>query len=547
MEIPLLKDLIIIFALASFVLFISHKMRIPSIAGLLVAGVIAGPNSFGIVKNINEVETLAKIGIILLLFTVGLEFSLNRLLHIRRFFFLGGALQVLLTVFIGFLVALFLKRPVGEALFLGFLLSMSSTAIVLKIFEEKGEIDSEQGKLCIAILIFQDILAVPMILVTPLLGAGSFTLNSLFFERLFFGSLLLVFVLLLAYRVIPKLLFYVAKAKSRELFLFSLLTICFAVAFFASSLGLTLAIGAFFAGLIISESDYRLEALGNIMPFQDILLGLFFFSVGMLLDPHFFLDHLFLIVAIVVAVLFMKAAVVAITAYILKMPLRVMLLSGLALCQIGEFSFVLAKAGIDFGLGSFFHTQLFLAVAMLSMALTPSLIEKSQLLVNLMAYLPLPLKLKSGLAISGTGKLLKNHIVIIGFGMTGKTIAEAAKEYQVPYEIVDLNAEIVKKAKLESEPIHFGDATHEAVLKHLNVQSAKVVAIVINDPRAVMRIITLIRKQSQNCYIIVRTKYSKEAEILKQLGASEVIVDESLASTIFFTKVLNQFSISDIS
>lgn len=546
MEIPLLKDLVIIFALASLVLFISHQLRIPSIAGFLITGVIAGPSSLKIVKNIHDVEMLAKIGIMFLLFTIGLEFSLKRFLYIRRFFFFGGALQVAITVAIGFCVAQFLQRPMGESLFLGFLLSLSSTAIVLKSLEERGDINAEQGKLSIAILIFQDIIAVPMILITPLLSQAKISISMQFIERLLFSALLLFFVFILAYQIIPRVLFHIAKVKSRELFLFSLLTICFAVAYLSSSIGLTLAMGAFLAGLIISETDYRLEALGNIMPLQDVLLGLFFVSIGMLLDLHFLKEHLLLVLSLVVGIMFMKAVVVAFTAFCLGLPLRIMVLAGLGLCQIGEFSFVLAKTGIDHGLGSFFDTQLFLAIALISMAITPALIKNSHHLVYLISSLPLPIRLKSGLSSPPIKKsYIKEHIAIIGFGIAGKTVAMAAKNLKLPYDVVDINADIVKEERKAGEPIHFGDASHEAVLKHLNIAEAKVVVIVINDPLSTERIISLIRKKSPNVFILVRTRFVKDVPHMLELGASQVVSDEALASQEILTKTLLQYQISE--
>ena len=298
MQIPLLSEIVIIFGLSIFVLFICYRLRVPTIVGFLLTGTIAGPYGLALIKQSHEVETLAEIGVVLLLFTIGIEFSLNSLLKVRRTVLMGGSLQVFITILATFVVAELLGRPFGESIFLGFLISLSSTAIVLKLLQERGEIDSPQGRTSLAILIFQDVIVVPMVLLAPLLSGGAENVGQSLLYLLVKGVVVIALVIASAHYLVPRLLYQIARTRSRELFLLSIVVMCFAVAWLTSSIGLSLALGAFLAGLIISESEYSHQALSNILPFRDVFLSFFFISIGMLLDLDFLLSHPFLIVMI---------------------------------------------------------------------------------------------------------------------------------------------------------------------------------------------------------------------------------------------------------
>lgn len=543
MEIPILKDLVIIFGLAVVVLWVCHRLKLPSIVGLLFTGIASGPHGLGLIENIADVETLSQVGIILLLFAIGLDFSLKKLLQYKRFFFLGGAIQVGLTVLFGYLIAKMLGRPNGESVFLGFLLAMSSTAIVLKALEIHDDTDSPQGSTCLGILIFQDIIAVPMILAIPTLSGVQQSFNSDFFISLFSGLGIIIITVVAALKITPVILYHIAMVRSRELFLLSILTICFAVAWLASFIGLSLAIGAFLAGLIISESEYRHEVLSNILPLQDIFASLFFVSIGMLLDLNFVFQQPFLILLIATGIILMKSLLVAITTFCLNLPLRVIILSSIALSQIGEFSFVLVKTGMDYGLGTEYNFQLFLAVAILTMAVTPTLIDYSKPLANFILKWPWPEKWKTGLSHEVHHVKYQNHILIIGYGIAGRNLAKASKAANLPYAIIEMNPITVKEEKLTGEPIHFGDATHETVLNHLHIKHARAIAIVINDSEAVKRIVTVAHKLNPSAYLLVRTRYLKDVGSLRKLGAHEVIPEEFGTSIEIFVRVLKHYKI----
>lgn len=545
MDIPLLQDIVVIFGLAVAVLWVCTWLRLPTLVGFLVTGIISGPHGLGLVRDAGDVEILSRIGVVLLLFSIGLEFSFKRLLEIKRYFLIGGGLQVLFTALIGLAIGLFFGRPLGESIFLGCLLSLSSTAIVLKALESHDETDSPHGRLSIGVLIFQDIAAVPMVLLVPVLGeAGGETFRMDFLVQLFVGLVVVVAVFFAAIKLVPKLLYQIAKMRNHELFFLSVLMICFAVAWLTSSIGLSLALGAFLAGLIVSESEYSHEVIGNVIPLQDIFSSLFFVSIGMLFDVHFLLQQPFFILLVTAIVLFLKGSVVALVAGLLGLTLRTMLLSAVALSQIGEFAFVLMRTGIDYGLGNTYYYQLFLAVAILTMAVTPSLIAASSHLLRFAMYLPWPRHWKDGLsAVEAPPHHYTGHIVIVGFGIAGRNLAHACKANDIPYLILEMNPETVRHEKARGEPIHFGDGSHESVLKHLHMASAKAVAVMINDRQASRRIVALSRLLNPTAYLIVRTRYMQECEMMRQLGANEVIPDEFGSSIEVLTHVLNHFHV----
>lgn len=546
MEIPMLKSMVVVCGLAVLVLFICQRLRLPIIVGLLFTGIAAGPHGLALITETAEIDALAAVGIMLLLFTIGLEFSIKRLLEIKRYFFIGGAMQVGLTILAGFCISKLFGKTFGDSLFLGFLLSMSSTAIVLKALEAQNATDSPQGRVSVGILIFQDIIAIPMMILTPVLGNAEQALDMAFIVHLLLGMGVICIVFLIALKIVPTLLYYIARMRSRELFLLSVLTICFAVAWLASSMGLSLAIGAFMAGLIIAESEYRHEVVGSILPLQDIFASLFFVSIGMLVDLQFVFERPATILLISMGIILIKGLIVGLTALSLGMPIRVMILAGLALSQIGEFSFVLAENGLEYGIGDEFYYQLFLAVSLITMGVTPSLIACANQIAALALYLPLPAKWKSGLAASASPMKhgMQDHVIIIGFGIAGRNLARASKEAGLSYVILEMNPETVRIEKKKGEPIHFGDASHESILEHIHVGTAKAIAIMINDPHAAKRIVVAARKLNPEAYLIVRTRYIQEASLMYQLGATDVIPDEVGTSVEMFTRVLKHYQVS---
>ncbi len=551
MEIPILKDIVVILGLSIFIILVFQKLKVPSLLGFLLAGIIAGPHAFNLISSRHEVELLSEIGIIFLLFIIGIELSLKGLASIKRMILLGGGVQVGGTILITAALAYLFGIDISSGVFLGFLFSLSSTAIVLKLFQEKGEVTSPHGRITVAILIFQDIIVVPMMLLTPLLAGKSddvwATIGILLAKIV--GVCIVIY--LLAIYVVPRVFKMVVKTKNRELFILTTIVFCFAIAWLTSSVGLSLALGAFFAGLIISESDYSHQATANVLPFREIFISFFFISVGSLLNLNFFFTHIHWILLLVIGVVLLKMLIIAFTVILLKYPPRTVFMVVFAIFQVGEFSLLLSTEGLKNGLLGENLYQYFLAISIITMGLTPFVMNYSSKLTYYLVRLPIPSAVKKRLnhirehapKEEAQKEILKDHLVIIGYGINGKNISKAARNTNIPYTIVDLEPEAFQEAKKKNEPITFGDASNPVILKHLNVQEARVVVIAISDPAATKKIIQAVRAFTQTACIIVRTRYVREIEDNIRLGADEVIPEEFETSIEIFSRVLRKYLI----
>jgi CPA2 family monovalent cation:H+ antiporter-2 len=549
MELIIVNDLLKIIAVAVMVLLIFGRLKIPAIVGFLVTGILAGPHGFGLIEAVHEVEIMAEIGIVFLLFSIGIHFSIKELLRVKRSVIIGGALQIIFTTFTAYALMRSLGWGFSEAVFAGWLLALSSTAIVLKLLEEQAEMDTPHGRNTMAILIFQDIIIFPMILFTPLLAGidGNPAQTGLL---LIVKVVVLMLVVVVGARyVVPGILYQIVRTRSRELFLLSVVLICFAVAWLTSYAGLSLSLGAFLAGLIISESDYSHEAMGNILPFRDLFLSLFFVSVGMLLDFRVLLAEPVLIVIAAIVVIFLKAILAALATFILGFPFRTCVIVGMTLGQVGEFSFILSKTGIDYGLLTRESYQLFLSVSLLTMAATPFVIAWAPRFGDLMARLPLPARLRNGLyplnrqeTVSGFS-LLSDHLIIAGYGLNGHNVAKAAKTADIPYVIIEMNPDTVRNEKQKGEPVFYGDAAEKITLEHAGVKKCRVLVIAISDAAATRKITVNCKRNFPHVHIIARTRFLTEMQPLHELGADAVIPEEFETSVEIFTLVLAKYLI----
>jgi CPA2 family monovalent cation:H+ antiporter-2 len=434
--------------------------------------------------------------------------------------------------------------PVGASILLGFLVSLSSTAIVLRIIQSKAEFYTPQGRAILGILIFQDIAIVPMMLITPLLPGVTGGVTDSPLVILAKGLGLIVLVILSAKWIVPKTLDHIVRIGDRELFLLSLVAICFAVAWITSLAGLSLGLGAFLAGLTISESQYSHQAFGNVLPLRDAFTSFFFVSIGMLLDVDFLLQNPAYIFLLALGVMAIKALIAGSIIALVGLPLRITILVGLALSQIGEFSFVLSQIGLGNGLLSDEVYKIFLDVTVLTMAATSFIISISPKVADAVMRLPLLQSWNSSEAsISANTEITKDHIIIIGYGVNGRNVARSARGEDLPYRIIDIDPEIVKIEARKGESIRYGDATQEAVLKRDGISNARVIVIAISDRAATRRITDLARKLNPDIYIIARTRYIQEMEILHDLGANEVIPEEYETSVEIFSRVLDKYEV----
>ncbi len=544
MEIPLLREFVIIFGLAIVVLLVCYRLKIPTIVGLIITGIVGGPHGLGLVQAQEQVEVLAKIGVIILLFTIGMEFSPRKILSMKKSFLLGGSLQVGFSILGGFLTAYYLGRSYAEAIFLGFLISLSSTAINLKLLSDRGEANSRHGRITLAILIFQDIVVVLMMLLVPYLaGKGEILLEPILWA-IGLGALIIALAFVMTLYVVTPLLNVVAKTRSRELFLLSVLTICFSVTWGASLVGIPVSLGAFLSGIILSESEYRHQALGNILPFQDVFTSFFFISIGMLLQIGFLASHALTVVVVCFLVLILKAFVATGSTLALGMPLRTSLLVGFSLSQVGEFSFVLSTAGMKAGLGEPYLYQFFIAVSLLSMLLTPLLSLAAPYVSKLLYRLPLPKRLLMGRVQEvAQEEQFEDHLIIAGFGPSGQNLARACQNAGIRYVILETSPDIVREQRLAGQPIYFGDAGHVAVLDHLQIRKARAMAVLVNDKGEERRVAGAAKRANPDIFLLVRTQILTDREDLIGAGADDVIVDEFVTSAETITRVLMLYEV----
>ena len=438
-----------------------------------------------------------------------------------------------------------LDLPVGTAVLLGLLVSLSSTAIVLRIIQKREEFDSLHGRTTLGILIFQDMAVVPMMLLIPLLPGSTLALGSSPLAVALKGLSIVALIIISAKWLVPRILYSIARTRDRELFLLSIVAICLAVAWITSLAGLSLGLGAFLAGLIISESPYSHQAFGNIVPLRDVFTSFFFISIGMLLDVGVLIANPAFIVLLALAVMALKAALAGLAISLMGLPFRIIILVSLALSQIGEFSFVLSKVGFESGLISREYYQIFLDVTVLTLAATSLIMAVSPKVAEGMLRLPLPSRLKARPypSVSKELEALEDHLIIIGYGVNGRNVARSAKRESIPYLIVDMDPEIVMREGKSGEPIYFGDAASEAVLNHVGICKAKAMVIAISDPSATRRITELARRLNPDIFIIARTRYVQEMKPLHDLGADEVIPEEYETSIEIFSRVLSRYDV----
>jgi CPA2 family monovalent cation:H+ antiporter-2 len=548
-KLPILNEVVVILGLSVLIILLFQKLRIPAILGLLFTGAVAGPHGLRLISASHEVELMSEIGVVFLLFVIGIEFSLKGLSSVKNTVFWGGLVQVGGTIALTVIAAIFLELPWEQSIFLGFLLSLSSTAIVLKILQERGEIRSPHGNVTVAILIFQDIIVVPMMLVTPILAGQSE--NPVHTLLLLAGKVILILsvVIVMAKYLVPGILRQVVATRSKDLFILTIVVICFATAWLTSSVGLSLALGAFFAGLIISESDYSHQATANILPFREIFMSFFFVSIGMLLDLQFFIQHFFTLILLTLAVIIGKALIAMLAVFLLRYPPRTIVLTALSLFQVGEFSFLLSTTGMQYQLLDGDIYQYFLAISVMSMAATPFVMNAGERITDKILNTPIPramrfrfqLREKSDVGAVVEEMQLSDHIVIIGYGINGQNVARAARYADLPYLIIELDPEAIKIANEIQEPVLYGDAVSDVILEQARVHEARVIVVAISDPAATKNIIRSIRMLSETAYVIVRTRSLKEIDENLKLGADEVIPEEFETSIEIFSRTLKQY------
>ncbi len=555
-----LRDLVVALAAALVVLVPSRRFKIPAAVGFMLTGILIGPGALGWISDTRRVGILAEIGVSVLLFIVGLEFSLARLKEIGRAFLVAGPLQVIgtMAVVTGVLVILPLHARLPNAVFAAMLVTLSSTAMVMRLLSERGETHAPQGRLLVGILLFQDIAMVPMLVLVPALaGSGPVSVGP----SLLIGLAAAAVVWVAARFVMPRLVNTVIRSGIRELYVMMAVAICLGAALLTQSLGLSAALGAFLAGLLVSESEYSHQIIAEIVPFRDLFSSLFFISIGMLLAPAYVAANVSVIAGWLAMTVAMKAIVAAGIVLFMGYPRRVAAIVGLSLAQVGEFSFVLATMGMRHGLITTEQSNQFFAVAVLSLILTPFLIQLASWVSDRFIRAPARAAAAAGagtIAASASTSArdatrfradnqeepsLENHVIVAGYGVNGRNVARALRELGIPYVVMEMDPAIARRARAEGEQIRFGDVSRAESLRACQVGTAAVVVLAISDVAATRYATAQVKAENPGAYVIARTRFVAEVPELTRLGATEVIPEEFETSIAIVARVLRQYHV----
>ena len=539
-----LTEILLVLLTATGVAVIFEKFRLPTILGFLLTGVIIGPQGFGILSDSAHIRMLAELGVVLLMLTIGLEFSVERLRGMQNVAVIGGSLQILVSIAVSMAFGWWRGWSFYESFFLGSVIALSSTAIVLKYLMDRGEIDSPHGRIAISILIFQDLAVVPLMIFLSAFGQSmnsvGLALGFAFLKTFLFLAVAFVFSRFL----LPQLLFRVAAFRSREIFFLFSVVVCLGMALGSSALGLSMAIGALLAGFMFANTGFSHQLIGDIIPFRHLFVSIFFVSIGLLFDIHFFLNHIFLVLSVVSLVLFINFFIMTLLIMAFGFPPRVAVITGIILSQIGEFSFLL----IEMARGSGHITpelyQVLLSTAFLTMLMTPLLF----------AAIPFVLKVLGRFVIFGvppknwtkqdrTLSSLTGHVILCGFGPTGQDLAIAFREEKIPFVIIEMNPVRMREAKKMHMRAIYGDAANQEVLKRVGISRARAFIVSFPDPLGATQIIRVVQGLNPNVILAVRTRYEGQMPQLYELGADIVVTEEWEASHELNRLVLGQLNI----
>jgi len=538
------SEFLIVLIAATIVAVLFDRARLPSVLGFLLAGFIIGPQSFSLISNLETIHNLAELGVVLLMLTIGLEFSIDHLKGFKRIAIFGGLAQILLSIGLGLLFAFLYDWSLYQGFILGSVVALSSTALVLKFLIDRGELDTEHGRIAVSILIFQDLAILPLMIFTTTLGQSGELLVSSLGVAVLKTLFLLTVVFLFARFIFPVFIRQVALSRNREIFFLTSVVICLAIAWLSDFLGLSFAVGALIAGFMFANTDYKNQLIGDVVPFRHIFVSIFFVSMGMLFNAGFALDNLLLIVSVVGMVLFMNFVLMTALIICFGFSPRVALAAGIILSQIGEFSFLIIEAAQDGGGIDPFLYQLLLSTAFITLFLTPFLF----------ALVPPILRLTENISFLGVPPgawkqrkkrktILENHIILCGYGQSGRDLAYTFQQEQVPFILVDMNSRRIKESRSKNIKAIYGDGANQEVMRRAGIHKAKSVIVSFSDPFGMLQTIRVVQNMNPDVLLIVRTRYERDVAKLYDLGADIVIIEESQASYELNRTMLKQLKI----
>ncbi len=532
-----LQPVLVLLAAAVLVVVVFRSLRLPPLLGYLIVGVVIGPHALGWITTTDEVRSLAEIGVVFLMFSIGLEFSLSRLMTMRRIVFGLGAAQVLITLLLVLGVAMAIGASWRTGLVLGGALAMSSTAILAKLLAERFELNSPHGRQIIGILLFQDLAVVPLLILIPALGAPAEDFVATVGYALLKAAVVLTLLLFFGQRLMRAWFHVVARQKSSELFVLNVLLITLGIAYITEMAGLSLALGAFVAGVLISETEYRYQVEEDIKPFRDVLLGLFFVTIGMLLDVSIVVENAWVSVLLVTLVI-AKTMLIFGLSRLFGASSGVAMRAGLALGACGEFGFVMLAHASGSGLVAPDILQPVLAVMVLSMVIAPFVIERSEAIVRRWSaseWMSRAMQLHN---IAVQSMTADEHVLICGYGRSGQNLARFLDQEGVPFIALDNDPQRIGDATAAGERVVFGDAARREVLLAAGLARARVVIVTYADTASALRILAHVQEARPGLPVIVRTIDDSDVEKLRNAGAAEVVADLMEASLMLASSTL---------
>jgi CPA2 family monovalent cation:H+ antiporter-2 len=524
---------------------LAQRLGLPVVVGYLLAGVAIGPFTPGFRANPQSIDVLAEIGVTFLMFAVGAEFSRSELRRLGRIGLLGGISQIVATMAIGPALAPLLGVTLFQGVFLGALIALSSTVVALKVLMARGEVESLHGRVILGILIAQDLAVIPMVIVLPQAGAAG---GEVAVHLLRAGGEAIALVLvayLVAARVVPWVLGHVAVTRTRELFLLGVVGLALGTALVAQAIGLSLAFGAFLAGLVVAESDFRPQVIAEAVPLRDLFTSLFFVSVGMLIDPRTLVTHAGTVAILTAATLVGKLLIVTVVVLLLRFPGRVAVLAGLSLAQVGEFSFVLAQVGVSSGAVPRIFVDLTLATSLTTIVLVPFTLRAAPLLLRAARHLPVAGRFFEDRIDAGEETAgLRRHVVVCGCGRVGGELVDALRRRDIPCVVVEYNPEVAARLRKSGVPVIYGDASNPAVLEHAGLPAARLLAALVPDVADAERIVHGARAAGRRLHVVARAQRGEDVERLQRAGADAVVQPEFEAGVEVIRHALQRYGVT---
>lgn len=528
--------ILLLMVVAVTLVWVFKRINLPPILAYLVCGLIAGPEILNLYQDSENMHFFAELGIVFLLFSLGLEFSLPKMLAMRHLVFGVGLGQMIVTTLVFMGLAMLLGVSAIPAFVIGGMAALSSTAIVIKQSSEMGILNTGRAQMAVSILLFQDLAVVPLLIVIPLLaGDGEQSMAAAISMAVFKGTLVFIILLSVGKWGLPRIFSEVARTRTDELFVLTTILVALMAAGLTHSFGLSMALGSFLAGMMLGESQYRHQLEADIRPFRDILMGLFFITIGMRLDLTLFAQNLHWILLGLAILIVLKILLIRLVAWVFRAPSQDAWASGVKLCQMGEFSFVIAALATNEGVLSSEEASILMSIGILSMAITPMLINKSHQIAKKIVRGKLPEPASPNL----NKEELHDHVIILGFGRVGQSVSRLLRMEAIRYVAVDGDPVRVQESQSAGEHIYFGDATNKDILRAVGIERAKLAILTFDEHTKAMHVIEAVVALHPELPLVVRTRKDYHLEDLYMAGASQVVPEILEGSLMLVSQVLH--------